>query len=101
MPLRPLFLVLQWHVTERCNRRCTHCYQDAPSAEELKFNDLLKILEQFTDLLDQFNAETKLPPVKGQINITGGEPFIREDFLNLLEIFYTLHFFIFSGSGTF
>jgi radical SAM protein with 4Fe4S-binding SPASM domain len=56
---------------------------------ELQFEDLLKVLEQFKELLDQFNTGTKLSPVCGQINVTGGEPFIRRDFLDLLEVFYS------------
>jgi MoaA/NifB/PqqE/SkfB family radical SAM enzyme len=42
IPERMLF---QWHVTERCNLNCSHCYQDAlppgdPSWEELLWIDL-------------------------------------------------------------
>ena len=31
----------QWHLTERCNRACRHCYQDGSRAPELVLNDLL------------------------------------------------------------
>jgi len=51
----PIFLVLQWHITERCNRRCAYCYRVSPSTEELAFPELLKILERFRELLDRMN----------------------------------------------
>jgi radical SAM protein with 4Fe4S-binding SPASM domain len=43
--------LLQWHVTERCNLRCAHCYQEGYSGEELPFQDLLKVLSQYKELL--------------------------------------------------
>jgi len=32
---RPAHLLLQWHITERCNLRCKHCYQEGKAAPEL------------------------------------------------------------------
>jgi len=42
-------------------------------------------LEQFKDLLRKWNTETNPVFKRAHIHITGGEPFIRQDFLNLLE----------------
>lgn len=82
----PRGLLLQWHITERCNRRCAHCYQDGYSGEELPFPDLIKVLDQYTDLL-KFWRNGSREWVRGHITVTGGEPFVRKDFLNLLEVF--------------
>jgi radical SAM protein with 4Fe4S-binding SPASM domain len=82
----PAHLLLQWHVTERCNLRCAHCYQDSYVRNELNFKQLIDILQQYTSLLDIFSQRLSRP-VRGHINITGGEPFIRKDFLDLLEEF--------------
>lgn len=87
MPFHPGFLKLQWHITERCNLRCAHCYQEAHSDEELRFQDLLRVLEQFKDLLDQLSCGSPFP-VRGHITVSGGEPFVRQDFLELLEVFH-------------
>jgi radical SAM protein with 4Fe4S-binding SPASM domain len=84
---RPPHLVLQWHITERCNFRCAHCYQDTYNGGELPFQDLLVILTQFTDLLDRWDRRTGSSRVRAHINVTGGEPFIRPDFLDLLAAF--------------
>ena len=69
----------QWHITDKCNLRCTHCYQ-----------------ENYTDVLDMPLEELKVIAFKlfqtlskwskkGDISITGGEPFIRKDLLSFLE----------------
>jgi radical SAM protein with 4Fe4S-binding SPASM domain len=82
----PPGLLLQWHITERCNLRCAHCYQETHSSKELGFQDLLGILEQFKDLLKFWRCETGRTSVRAHITVTGGEPFIRQDFLDFLEI---------------
>lgn len=85
-------MVLQWHITERCNWRCTHCYQEHYSAEEeLEYSNLLAIKDQFIELLDHLNQLRSPGTVKGHINITGGEPFIRPDFMDLLAAFKADH----------
>jgi len=85
---RPSSLLLQWHITERCNNQCKHCYQEINPEKELSYQDLLKVYEQYQELLDFWNQDESLPRIKGHITITGGEPFIRNDFMDLLEFFY-------------
>jgi len=84
---RPLHLKLQWHITERCNFRCAHCYQESYDGKELAFEDLCVILEQFKQLLATWDRDTGTPRVRAHIDVTGGEPFVRSDFLDLLEVF--------------
>ena len=36
--------LLQWHITERHNLRCAHCFQDGCGGDELRFQDLLEIV---------------------------------------------------------
>ena len=73
----PPVLKLQWHITDRCNLRCAHCYQDSYNSEDLSYGQLLGIFEGYKTLLTQLNRESP-HPVQGHIAITGGEPFIRE-----------------------
>jgi len=82
----PKSLLLQWHITERCNLRCAHCYQDNYARNELSFADLLKVLAQFKNLLATLSQRAG-KPLHAHITVTGGEPFARRDFLDLLEIF--------------
>ena len=83
----PRDLLLQWHVTERCNLRCAHCYQESHAGGELGFQDLLLIVDQFKELLNAWKGGAGRRKVRGHITVTGGEPFVRRDFLDLLEIF--------------
>lgn len=83
---RPDYLVLQWHVTERCNFRCAHCYQETYAGEELPFDGLTRILDQFLNLVSEIE-EGNGKRLRAHINVTGGEPFVRSDFFDLLERF--------------
>jgi radical SAM protein with 4Fe4S-binding SPASM domain len=70
--------VLQMHVTDRCNLRCTHCYQGDSLSNEMTLDQLLYVV-------DQFRSFCGTQGCAGQINFTGGEPFVRKDFIDLLE----------------
>jgi MoaA/NifB/PqqE/SkfB family radical SAM enzyme len=88
VPYIPRGLLLQWHVTERCNLRCAHCYQKAYSGQELCLHNLLEVLDQFKDLTALWKGQTK-HSIRSHITVTGGEPFVRRDFLDLLEVLST------------
>ncbi len=83
---RPESLLLQWHITERCNLRCSHCYQSSFSGEEMDYGGLLAVLKQFKELLISLKGKDSIGP-KGHVTVTGGEPFIRPDFFDLLRVF--------------
>ncbi len=82
---KPKSFHFQWHITERCNLRCKHCYQD-PSflKQEVSTQELIKILEDFIKQIKEWN----LPKERVRISFTGGEPFIRKDFFKLLNRCY-------------
>ncbi|MHA2231519.1 MAG: radical SAM protein, partial [Candidatus Hodarchaeales archaeon] len=84
----PVHLLLQWHITKRCNLRCTHCYQESYATNELSWTNLLKILHQYIALLTSWREITN-NKITGHINVTGGEPFLRGDFFELLDAFHT------------
>jgi radical SAM protein with 4Fe4S-binding SPASM domain len=79
-PYRPDRLLLQWHLTERCNLRCTHCYQDNYRESGVGMQTWLPVLEQFRAFL----AGAR-PRIRGHITVTGGEPFAHPEFPQLLE----------------
>ncbi len=64
-----------WEITFQCNLRCAHCLSDsgARKVSELNFLESRKLIDQL--------AAMKV----FQVNIGGGEPFIRDDFLDLLD----------------
>lgn len=77
-------LLLQWHITQRCNLRCAHCYQDGYSGTELSFEGLMGILAQYLELLRSWKGGRR--PF-GHVTVSGGEPFAREDFFDILDVF--------------
>ncbi len=76
----PRGFLLQWHLTEACNLRCRHCYQ-----ENTETNGEMP-LEQLVDFLHQYFGFLRRHGIKGQINFTGGEPFLRDDLPALLQV---------------
>lgn len=77
-------LIMQWHITGRCNKRCRHCYIDDYKNNEFHIDNLIEIGYEFLDLLYEYNKYNS-QKIKGQINLTGGEPFIRKDIWQLLD----------------
>lgn len=73
-------LTLQWHLSEACNLRCKHCYQENHVPVQLPYEDLLKILNQYRNLLKRIDAE-------GLIYLTGGEPLVSPHLFKLLDEF--------------
>jgi radical SAM protein with 4Fe4S-binding SPASM domain len=61
----------QWHITERCNKRCAHCYQDEYPATDLPLTDLEVVLDRMDEALVKWG-------LRGSLSLTGGEPFVRQ-----------------------
>jgi len=82
----PVRLLLQWHITDACNLKCTHCYDAGQKRMDLPFSDLLDIYKQYNEFL--LSLPVAYRGRRGHINITGGEPFVRKDFIELLSLFF-------------
>jgi len=69
----------QWHITDRCNLRCIHCYQEEYNIRsELSSSQLEKIADQIILTLKKWHK-------KGRIALTGGEPFLKKELFPLIE----------------
>lgn len=73
-PKTPIQLI--HFVTSRCNARCKHCFfwSKLNSQEELTLEEIDKITKNLPDLII--------------LNISGGEPFIRKDFADIIKTYY-------------
>ena len=71
--------VLQWHITHKCNLRCSHCYQNNYS-EQLSLN-------QAEDIFRQYLSYLKTKDYMGHINLTGGEPLLYPHLFEVLDLF--------------
>lgn len=81
--LLPNRIIFQWHITEQCNFRCRHCYQKEYDYEGLSLKELIKILEKLEDFVRESFKEGYTN--KAHINLTGGEPFLRNDLTDLID----------------
>ena len=84
MCMRANRLLMQFHITGRCNLRCKHCYRTEGDVEPLSFDDVINIIEQYKSLRLRYNSCHGIN-AKGHINLTGGEPFVREDICDILD----------------
>ncbi|MBN1181554.1 MAG: radical SAM protein [Bacteroidales bacterium] len=76
---RPICAAIE--VTNRCNAECQYCYiRDRKSSPELS-------TKQIHFVIDKLNQSELL-----YINITGGEPFLRADILEILEHCFSSNF---------
>ena len=69
----------QWHITDVCNLRCKHCYQNNFSSKtDLDWHGLKTVSDNIIDALKTWKS-------KALITLTGGEPFIKSEFNQLLD----------------
>ena len=77
-------ITFQWHITEVCNYRCKHCYQDSYLYDGVDYPGMLDFYKKLEDFVLHFNDGKKR--LSAHINFTGGEPFMKTGLLDLLEV---------------
>jgi radical SAM protein with 4Fe4S-binding SPASM domain len=70
---------IQWHITNLCNLRCRHCYQD----DFTKKNDL--DWAGFKKICDNLLNTMKVWDKTACIHLTGGEPLLKPELFPLLS----------------
>jgi len=75
--------MVQWHVTDRCEQRCRHCYiygknKSFNGRRELSFTDCLRLIEDLDNII------TGCFGFPLEIRLSGGDPLIREDVFELM-----------------
>lgn len=79
---RPRHLTLQWHITDHCNLRCQHCYQDNWKGKKTELAELIQIAEKLLSFYQILSRDKYFPLL---ITLTGGEPFTQPGFMDLLH----------------
>jgi len=70
---------IQWHITNLCNLRCKHCYQEDFSKDnDLEWAGLKKISDNILATLQEWGK-------KACIHLTGGEPLLKPELFPLLN----------------
>lgn len=72
-PVLPLFLIV--NLTTRCNMACRHCSDDVWG--DSKDDHSLEMIEKFSAELGKVE----------RIGLTGGEPFLRKDLVEICQVF--------------
>jgi len=88
----------QWHITEKCNLRCKHCYHSTYTSDnELSLTELISIADKIDSTLARWNKQ-------GTLSITGGEPFVVIDklfpLLRHINSLETISYFDLLTNGT-
>lgn len=79
---------LQWHITNRCDQRCKHCYifnsgKPIPN-EEWTLENAEKMLDDFVAFCEKYEK-------KPSIAITGGDPILHPQFWEILKLVKDRH----------
>jgi radical SAM protein with 4Fe4S-binding SPASM domain len=78
--------LIQWHLTEKCNLKCLHCYQTGQEQDELSSEEVNDTIEEIIETLNSWRTAYGLD-FSPSVNITGGEPFLRKDLFEILASF--------------
>lgn len=66
---------LQWHLTNSCEAACLHCYDRSSLG--------MPTLSEAVRILDDLVGFCRLRRVRGQVCLTGGNPFLHPSFLEI------------------
>lgn len=80
--------IISWEATRRCNLHCIHCGSPSEEVElgnELSTEQVISIFKRIADEFDMSQFR--------HINITGGEPFVRNDLVDILKELYKFPFY--------
>jgi len=70
---------IQWHITNFCNLRCRHCYQeDFSMSKDLDWRGFEKISNNFLSTIKEWDKTAC-------IHLTGGEPLLKKELFLILD----------------
>ena len=75
---------IQWHLTEKCNLDCIHCYQEGTCGNELTFSEVRDVIEEVAETIKIWTSTYDINYITSY-SITGGEPFLRRDLFDIIE----------------
>jgi AdoMet-dependent heme synthase len=79
MPVSSAFdFFIQMHVTERCNLSCRHCYQTGDYVNEMSLPEIREAVGEVSDTMRDWKEAYGMS-FSPSFNLTGGEPFLRND----------------------
>ncbi len=79
----PYDFFVQWHLTERCNLKCRHCYQ-SEAVSEMSYEEICRAIENVKDAFQSWVTEYEME-MSPSFHFTGGEPLLRKDLFAILD----------------
>lgn len=76
------YFAFQWHITDRCDQRCKHCYifsEGHPKLIEISVERAEEVIRQCEDMCRKMS---RLP----YFYITGGDPLLHKEFTSILAM---------------
>lgn len=78
---------IQWHVTNRCDQRCKHCYIYQGPESDQSYDQEINLSESFS-VIKKFQKFCKAMDCHPSFTITGGDPLLRPQIWDLLEMIH-------------
>jgi radical SAM protein with 4Fe4S-binding SPASM domain len=78
----PYDFFVQWHLTERCNLRCRHCYQSG-AVSEMSYQEICGAIDNVRSAFKSWVTEYDMQ-MSPSFHFTGGEPLLRKDLFEIL-----------------
>lgn len=69
---------LQMHITNKCHGKCNHCYQESYNGEDMVLSQAILVIKELSQICKKIDVES-------HISITGGDPLMAKDFLNIVS----------------
>jgi radical SAM protein with 4Fe4S-binding SPASM domain len=79
----PYDFFVQWHLTERCNLRCRHCYQSG-TVPEMGYEEICRAVDNVRSAIQSWVTEYEME-MSPSFHFTGGEPLLRKDLFEVLS----------------
>jgi radical SAM protein with 4Fe4S-binding SPASM domain len=79
----PYDFFVQFHLTERCNLRCRHCYQSRP-VPEMSYEEICEAIDNVKSTIEGWAIDYEME-ISPSLHFTGGEPFLRKDLFAILD----------------
>ena len=76
------YFACQWHITDRCDQRCAHCYIFAEGHPELVDMSFSQARQVIADCVEMCRRMNRLP----YFYITGGDPILHHRFWDILAL---------------
>lgn len=78
----PFDFFVQFHLTERCNLSCRHCYQSA-AVPEMSYEEICGAITEVKRTVEGWAIDHDVD-VSPSLHFTGGEPLLRQDLFAVL-----------------